>query len=90
MVYSIAAEKGQKPNWTELEHTIRRNFGGLDDIDAVEIFRKHVTCGSDDKMQVHKALKILMTSRSQLQHNQPRIITVLYHSALVLWYQQFS
>jgi hypothetical protein len=50
MVYSIAAEKKDKPSWTELEHAIRRNFGGLDEIDAVEIFRKHVT--DDDMMQV--------------------------------------
>lgn len=42
MVYSIAAEKGDMLEWAELEHAIRRNFGGLDEIDAVEIFRNHV------------------------------------------------
>lgn len=57
MVYSIAAQKGRKPNWKELEHAIRRNFGGLDEINAVEIFKKRVTCGSDEKMQVLTLLK---------------------------------
>lgn len=42
MVYSIAAEKREMLVWSELEHAIRRNFGGLDEIDAVKIFAKHV------------------------------------------------
>ncbi|KXJ23404.1 E3 ubiquitin-protein ligase RNF213 [Exaiptasia diaphana] len=42
MVYSIAAKKGDMLDWPELEHAIRRNFGGLDEIDAVKIFREHV------------------------------------------------
>lgn len=57
MVYSIAAQKGRRPNWKELEHAIRRNFGGLDEINAVEIFKKRVTYGSDEKMQVLTLLK---------------------------------
>jgi len=45
MVYSIAANKEDNLSWTELEHAIRRNFGGLDEIDAVEVFSKHVGSG---------------------------------------------
>jgi hypothetical protein len=57
MVYSIAtANKNDKPTWIELEHAIRRNFGGLDEIDAVEIFRKHVT--EDDMILVSSLLVI--------------------------------
>ena len=41
MVYSIAGEKEREPTWPELEHAIRRNFGGLDEINPVEFFKKH-------------------------------------------------
>ena len=42
MVYKTAEEHGREPRWTEIEQAIRRNFGGLDAIDPVEIFMKHV------------------------------------------------
>ena len=44
MVYSIAAEQKREPRWRELEHAIRRNFGGLDldpDKDPVRIFQQN-------------------------------------------------
>ena len=44
MVYSIAAEQKREPRWPELEHAIRRNFGGLDldpDKDPVTIFHQN-------------------------------------------------
>ena len=48
MVYSIAAEQKREPRWPELEHAIRRNFGGLDldpdkdpDKDPVKIFQQN-------------------------------------------------
>ena len=47
MVYIIAAEHGRKPHWPEIEQAIRRNFGGLDGIDPVEDFKKHVTFDSN-------------------------------------------
>ena len=43
MVYSIAAKQKREPRWPELEHAIRRNFGGLDldpDKDPVKIFQR--------------------------------------------------
>ena len=42
MVYKTAEEHGREPRWPEIEQAIRRNFGGLDAIDPVKIFRKHV------------------------------------------------
>ena len=42
MVYKTAEEHGREPRWTEIEQAIRRNFGGLDAIDPVGIFMKHV------------------------------------------------
>ncbi|XP_068694638.1 E3 ubiquitin-protein ligase rnf213-alpha-like [Montipora foliosa] len=40
MVYKMAEDLGQEPGWKDIEHAIRRNFGGLDEIDPVKIFKK--------------------------------------------------
>ncbi|KAJ7339392.1 hypothetical protein OS493_005787 [Desmophyllum pertusum] len=41
MVYSIAAKSGKRPRWHQLEHAIKRNFGGLIEGDSVEIFKRY-------------------------------------------------
>ena len=41
MVYAIAAKSGQKPTWNQLEHAIRRNFGGLEEGKPVRIFKQY-------------------------------------------------
>ena len=46
MVYKIAEEQGREPRWPEVEHAIRRNFGGLDEIEPVEIFKQFAFGGS--------------------------------------------
>ena len=43
MVYAIAAKSHQRPRWYELEHAIKRNFGGLIERDPVEIFKRYYT-----------------------------------------------
>ena len=43
MVYAIAAKSRQRPRWHELEHAIKRNFGGLIEGDPVEIFKRYYT-----------------------------------------------
>ena len=43
MVYAIAAKSQQRPRWHELEHAIRRNFGGLIEGDPVETFKRYYT-----------------------------------------------
>ncbi len=40
MVYKLAEEHGREPRWPEIEHAIRRNFGGLDEIDPVDVFKR--------------------------------------------------
>ena len=40
MVYAMAAKSGQRPGWHQLEHAIRRNFGGLIEGEPVEIFKR--------------------------------------------------
>ncbi|XP_074628909.1 E3 ubiquitin-protein ligase rnf213-alpha-like isoform X2 [Acropora palmata] len=49
MIYAIAAKSGQKPGWYELEHAIRRNFGGLIERKPVEIFKRHFQASADDQ-----------------------------------------
>lgn len=46
MVYKISEEQGREPRWPEVEHAIRRNFGGLDEIKPVEIFQHSALGGS--------------------------------------------
>lgn len=40
MVYAFAAKSEHKPTWLQLKHAIMRNFGGLENINSVEIFRQ--------------------------------------------------
>ena len=51
MVYKIAEEHGREPRWPEIEHAIRRNFGGLDEIDPVKIFKKQFTFGRNQMVR---------------------------------------
>lgn len=41
MVYKLAEERRREPRWPQIEHAIRRNFGGLDEIDPVEVFKRY-------------------------------------------------
>ena len=41
MVFAIAAKSEQKPTWNQLEHAIRRNFGGLEEGKPVGIFKQY-------------------------------------------------
>ena len=41
MVYAIVAKSGQIPRWHQLEHAIRRNFGGIIEQTPVEIFKHY-------------------------------------------------
>ena len=40
MVFAFSAKTGKKPSWFQLKHAIMRNFGGLDNVDAVDLFKK--------------------------------------------------
>ena len=44
MVFHIAMEQKRFPNWQELEHAIRRNFGGLleEDFNPVRVIMTHL------------------------------------------------
>ena len=48
MLYWICAKSNAHPlNWQSLEHAIRRNFGGLEQFDPVEEFRKRISLPAD-------------------------------------------
>ncbi|KAL4233165.1 hypothetical protein ACF0H5_007850 [Mactra antiquata] len=42
MVYSFVEKSKNKPTWHEMLHSIKRNFGGLDQVNPVECFKKHL------------------------------------------------
>ncbi|XP_053396009.1 E3 ubiquitin-protein ligase rnf213-alpha-like [Mercenaria mercenaria] len=42
MVYSFVEKSKQPPTWHEMLHAIKRNFGGLDQVNPVESFRKNL------------------------------------------------
>ena len=54
MVYAIAAKSGQRPRWHQLEHAIKRNFGGLVEGEPVEIFKR---CFQDTDVSIPSFLK---------------------------------
>jgi len=42
MVFGFASQSRSTPTWCELQHAILRNFGGLDDVEPVKVFAKHL------------------------------------------------
>lgn len=42
MVYGFVEKSKKKPTWHEMLHAIKRNFGGLDQVDPVESFRNNL------------------------------------------------
>ncbi|KAL3881511.1 hypothetical protein ACJMK2_027943, partial [Sinanodonta woodiana] len=43
MIYSFVEQTNKPPTWYQLLHSIKRNFGGLDDIKPVDTFYKRLT-----------------------------------------------
>ncbi|XP_041350668.1 E3 ubiquitin-protein ligase rnf213-alpha-like [Gigantopelta aegis] len=43
MVYAFVAKQDRPLCWHQLEHSVLRNFGGLDTVDPVKIFQKKIT-----------------------------------------------
>lgn len=42
MVYGFVEKSKKQPTWHEMLHAIKRNFGGLDQVDPVESFRNNL------------------------------------------------
>ena len=49
MMYWMCNQCGNPPTWPQIEHAIRRNFGGLDgtDLDPIEEFRKNLPSSTE-------------------------------------------
>ena len=66
MVHKIAEKLNREPSWKDIERAIRRNFGGLDEIDPVEIFKKHFSLGNVVGMNSPYFTGSFLLSRSRL------------------------
>ena len=42
MLYWLCASTGCDPTDRQIEHAVRRNFGGLEELNTYEIFLKHL------------------------------------------------
>ena len=49
MVYNFSKRSSKPPTWFELKHAILRNFGGLDNVEPLQVFEKHMI-GIEKKM----------------------------------------
>ena len=67
MVYKTAEEHGREPRWPEIEQAIRRNFGGLDEIDPVKIFKEHVPFSRNEMVGVLNNLLICFIVTSAIR-----------------------
>ncbi|XP_053396012.1 E3 ubiquitin-protein ligase rnf213-alpha-like [Mercenaria mercenaria] len=43
MVFSFVEKSNKTPTWHQMLHAIKRNFGGLDQVDPVDCFKKHLS-----------------------------------------------
>ena len=53
MLYWMCEKSGRPPTWPQLEHAIRRNFGGmeLDEMDTLEEFKREIEMKSTPVLQ---------------------------------------
>ena len=65
MVYSIAAKSGDRPRWHQLEHAIKRNFGGLVEGEPVEIFKRYY-------QETDVSLPLVVVHRDEFEETFPK------------------
>ncbi|CAG2212297.1 RNF213 [Mytilus edulis] len=51
MLYSFASRSKKKPSWSQLQHCILRNFGGLDNIKPVDIFCRQLIVDRNEQQK---------------------------------------
>ncbi|KAM7432986.1 hypothetical protein ABFA07_016686 [Porites harrisoni] len=100
MVYAIAAKSGQRPRWNQIEHAVRRNFGGLVESKPVEIFRKRYFKGTDEDENTEAPTTIQLieaslrredaAERTNLSENRYLLILTENFAALRIIQQQRS
>ncbi|RMX46188.1 hypothetical protein pdam_00007847 [Pocillopora damicornis] len=95
MVYAIAAKSQQRPRWHELQHAIKRNFGGLIEGDPVEIFKRYFTEKEDDYVAETTTIRLIEASlgredvadRANFSENRYLLILTENYAALPIMQQ---
>ena len=72
MLYWMCEKSGNPPSWPQLEHAIKRNFGGLesDELDPEKIFMDKLLCRREPpdlsgvKEEVQIIIKLLLCENS--------------------------
>ena len=49
MLFSLCRSSKQCPTWNQLEHAVRRNFGGQSDDEIITVFRRCCSVAEDDR-----------------------------------------
>ena len=67
MLFSLCQASKKSPTWNELEHAVRRNFGGQSDDEIVDVFRRFivVAAGSNDEEQLDNSAVGLIQANLQ-------------------------
>ncbi|KAL9988404.1 hypothetical protein ACROYT_G002842 [Oculina patagonica] len=96
MVYSIAAKSGERPRWHQLEHAIKRNFGGLIEGEPVEIFKRYYQeTDEEDVAETSTTIRLIEASlgredvadRSNFSENRYLLILTENYAALPIMQQ---
>lgn len=52
MMYWLCKESHQRPNRQQLEHVIRRNFGGSETVNCMDIFSKYLPVLKEENEEI--------------------------------------
>ena len=56
MVFSFVDKSKQRPTWHEMVHCIKRNFDGLETVDPIEGFKRHLS----DVMHIETEVRVII------------------------------
>ena len=60
MLYWMCEKSKKPPTGPQLQHAIKRNFGGLEDFDTYEIFKQHIS-NLDDQPDMTNVSEMVIT-----------------------------
>ncbi|WAR07278.1 R213A-like protein [Mya arenaria] len=93
MVYSFVEKSHKAPTWYEMLHAILRNFGGLDQVNPEEIFKKHlarvISCNTEVCRNINKIKVCMETGNTVVLLNLENLYESLY-DALNQYYVYFG
>ena len=78
MLYWMCEKSGVSPTWSQLEHAICRNFGGmeLDELDTLEEFKRqiHILHLQSIPQKVHLTTKTHKTSFTTINYYSQHVL----------------